>query len=121
MNEQPANLTQKLELIVEHWRPRVVAQVDDYYVKLVKFQGEFVWHEHDEQDELFLVLDGEFTIKMRDGDVHLGKGELFVVPRGVEHCPAAAEEASVLLLERRDTDQTGGVESALRAESQEWI
>ena len=121
MNTPPANLTQKLELIHDHWHPRVVAQVDNYYVKLVKFKGEFVWHAHDEQDELFLVLDGEFTIKKRDGDVHLGKGELFVVPQGVQHCPFAAEEVSVLLLERRDTDQTGGVGSALRAEAQEWI
>lgn len=115
------NLREKLGLIGDHWHPRIVAQVDGYYVKLVKLEGEFVWHTHDDQDELFLVVAGEFTIRLRNGDRTLREGELFVVPKGVEHCPYAAEEASVLLLERSDTDQTGGVQSDLRADVQEWI
>jgi mannose-6-phosphate isomerase-like protein (cupin superfamily) len=97
------NLREKLKLFADHWHPRIVAQVDRYYVKLAKVQGQFVWHNHQNQDEMFLVLAGELTIKMRDGDVRLNEGELFVIPRGVDHRPEADEETSVLLFERADT------------------
>ena len=117
----PVTLSEKLKLIADHWHPRIVARVDGYHVKLVKVKGEFVWHTHDDQDEMFLVLEGNIVIRMRDGDVSLSAGDLFVVPKGVEHCPFAEDEASLLILARDDTDHTGGVASALRAEDQEWI
>ncbi len=117
----PVTLSEKLKLIADHWHPRIVARVDGYHVKLVKVKGEFVWHAHADQDEMFLVLEGNIVIRMRDGDVSLSPGDLFVVPKGAEHCPFAENEASLLVLARADTDQTGGVESALRAEDQEWI
>ena len=104
----PVTLSEKLKLIADHWHPRIVARVDGYHVKLVKVKGEFVWHAHDDQDEMFLVLDGNIVIRMRDGDVSLSAGDLFVVPKGVEHCPSAEDEASLLILALDDTDQTGG-------------
>jgi mannose-6-phosphate isomerase-like protein (cupin superfamily) len=117
----PVRLHEKLALFADHWHPRIVAQLDDVYAKVVKVQGEFVWHTHDQQDELFLVIEGELTIGLRDGDVRLAAGDLYVVPRGVEHCPFAETEASLLVLGREDTDQTGGVETELRAPDLEWI
>ena len=117
----PVTLSEKLKLIADHWHPRIVARVDGYYVKLVKVKGEFIWHAHAGQDEMFFVLEGEIVIRMRDGDVSLSPGDLFVVPKGTEHCPFAENEASLLVLARADTDQTGGLASELRAEAQEWI
>lgn len=117
----PVTLSEKLKLIADHWHPRIVARVDGYDVKLVKVKGEFVWHAHADQDEMFLVLEGNIVIRMRDGDVSLSAGDLFVVPKGVEHCPFAEDEAALLVLARDDIDHTGGVASALRAEDQEWI
>ena len=117
----PVTLSEKLKLIADHWHPRIVARVDGYHVKLVKVKGEFVWHAHADQDEMFLVIEGNIVIRMRDGDVSLSAGDLFVVPKGAEHCPIAEDEASILVLSRADIDQTGGVPSALRAEDQEWI
>ncbi len=103
------NLDEKLAALRELWDPKIVAQVDDADVKLVKVKGEFVWHHHDEEDELFLVLRGRLTIQTRDGDVPLSEGELVVVPRGLEHRPVAEEEAAVLLLEPSSTLNTGNV------------
>lgn len=117
----PVTLSDKLKLIAGHWHPRIIARVDEHYVKLVKVKGEFVWHAHADQDEMFLVLEGNIVIRLRDGDVSLSRGDLFVVPKGTEHCPFAENEASLLVLARSDTDQTGGVASVLRAEDQEWI
>jgi mannose-6-phosphate isomerase-like protein (cupin superfamily) len=99
--------TEKLASFADHWSPKVVARLNDYEVQLVKVKGEFVWHKHDETDDLFLVLAGRLTIQLRDRDVELGEGELFVVPRGVEHCPRADEEAHVLLIEPAGTPNTG--------------
>ena len=117
----PVTLSEKLKLIADHWHPRIVARVDGYHVKLVKVKGEFIWHTHADQDEMFLVLEGNIVIRMRDGDVSLSPGDLFVVPRGTEHCPFAEREASLLVLARADTDQTGGLASEVRAEDQDWI
>ncbi len=103
------NLDEKLAALRELWDPKIVAQVDDADVKLVKVKGDFVWHHHDEEDELFLVLHGRLTIQTRDGDVPLSEGELVVVPRGLEHRPVAEEEAAVLLLEPSSTLNTGNV------------
>ena len=105
------DLRDKLSLFSEHWSPKVVATMNDYEVKVAKVKGEFVWHSHADTDELFLVVDGTLTIQLPDGDVTLSPGQLFVVPRGVEHCPVAAEEASILLIEPSgvvNTGQAGG-------------
>lgn len=115
------NLVEKLRRVAEPWSPRVVAEVNDYQVKLAKLQGEFVWHAHDETDELFLVLRGELRIEFRDHTVALGEGELCVVPQGVEHRPVAKQECHVLLMEPRGTVNTGDAESELRAEGDVWV
>jgi mannose-6-phosphate isomerase-like protein (cupin superfamily) len=96
----------------EHWRPRIAAAVNDYVVKLVKFQGEFVWHKHDDTDELFLVHKGSMIVRFRDRDVPLKAGELFVIPRGVEHITVAHEECEALLFEPGGTRNTGDVVDA---------
>ena len=89
MVNEPVDLAERLAQFSEHWSPKVVARLNDYEVKVVKVEGEFVWHTHEDTDELFLVIDGELTIQLRDGDVVLRPGQLYVVPRGVEHCPSA--------------------------------
>ena len=115
------NISEKLALFSDHWHSRIIAQVDLYYVKLAKLQGEFVWHNHMNQDEMFLVLSGEVTIQMRDKTVELKEGEMFVVPRGVDHCPLAANEAAVMLFERVDTPHTGDVIDKLTVTTADWI
>ena len=112
------SLADKLALFSEHWQPKIVANINDYDVRIVKIKGEFVWHKHDETDDFFLVLDGRVTIQLRDGDVELEKGELFVVPRGVEHCPRADEEASLLLIEPAGTPNTGDAGGSMTSEAQ---
>ena len=118
---KPINLLDKLALFTEQWSPRVVAELNDYQFKLVKIQGEFVWHAHDETDEVFIVLHGELTIHFRDGEVRLRAGEMFVVPRGVEHKPSAVSECRMMLVEPAGTINTGGVESALTAKDGVWV
>jgi mannose-6-phosphate isomerase-like protein (cupin superfamily) len=101
------NLAEKLGLFDERWRPKKVAQMNDYDVLIVKVKDEFVWHKHDDTDDFFLVLKGRLTIQLRDGNIHLGPGEMFVVPKGVEHCPRADEETHVMLIEPTGTPNTG--------------
>ena len=101
------NLAEKLAAFSEHWSPKLVDTVDDYDIKLVKLKGDFVWHRHAEEDELFLVLKGSFRMDFRDRQVDLAAGEMIVVPRGVEHKPYAESECEVLLLERRGVVNTG--------------
>ncbi len=101
------NLTDELARFAEQWSPHVVGGLNDYKLLVVKVQGEFVWHTHGATDELFLVLRGRLTIQLRDGNVELAEGELFVVPRGVEHCPKADDEAHLLLIEPLGTAQKG--------------
>ena len=103
------NLREKLERIPDHWHPRIVAELNGQDVKLAKIQGEFIWHRHDHEDELFLVLHGQMTLRLRDREVVLEEGECFVVPRGVEHQPYAVHEAHVLLFEPSGTINTGNV------------
>jgi mannose-6-phosphate isomerase-like protein (cupin superfamily) len=110
------NLAELFNRFDEQWSPKKIADLNDYEVKLVKVQGEFVWHNHEDTDELFLVIDGELTIQLRDRDVVLGSGELFVVPRAVEHCPRAEHETAVLLLEPRGVVNTGAAGGAMTAE-----
>lgn len=105
----PVNLNQKFSLFSEYWRPKVAAQLNGQEVKLVKFKGEFVWHHHDEQDEMFLVWKGRFRVEFRDRTVELHAGELLVVPRGIEHRTAADEEVEVILFEPAETRNTGNI------------
>jgi mannose-6-phosphate isomerase-like protein (cupin superfamily) len=104
---EKVNLAQKLALFNEHWSPKTVASLNDYKVMVVKVKGEFVWHKHDDTDDFFLVLSGRLTVQLRGRDVVLDPGELFVVPRGEEHCPRADEETHILLIEPRGTPNTG--------------
>jgi mannose-6-phosphate isomerase-like protein (cupin superfamily) len=106
------NLADKLTSFDGLWQPRVVGQFNGHDLMVVKIKGEFVWHAHADTDDFFLVLNGRMTIRLRDGDVSVGPGELFVVPRGVEHCPVAAEETHLLLIESMGTPNTGDVTTA---------
>ena len=106
--DDKVNLAEKLALFDEHFSPKIVGRMNDLKLAVVKARGEFVWHKHDDTDDFFLVLSGRLTIQLRDRDVELGPGELYVVPRGVEHCPKADEETHVLLIEPRDEPNTGG-------------
>jgi len=108
---EKVNLTQKLSLFQDHWSPKIVGELNDSYVKLVKVKGEFVWHHHDVEDELFLVVKGRLLIRLPDRDVRLEEGEFIIVPRGVEHLPIAEEEAHLLVLEPKSTLNTGNVQS----------
>lgn len=101
------DLNAKFDLFSERWSPKRVARLNDYEVKLVRIQGEFVWHSHEDTDELFLVLDGELTIQLRDRDLTLGPGQMYVVPRGVEHCPRADGKVKAMLLEPAGVVNTG--------------
>jgi mannose-6-phosphate isomerase-like protein (cupin superfamily) len=105
------NLQEKLATFSDHWNPRIVAELNGQQVKLVKFQGPFVWHHHENEDELFLVVKGRFRMELRDRDVWIEEGEFFVAPRGVEHRPVADEEVHVLLFEPASTLNTGNVEN----------
>jgi mannose-6-phosphate isomerase-like protein (cupin superfamily) len=103
------NIAKKLSLFDEHWSPKIVGELNGQHVKLVKLSGEFVWHHHDDEDEMFLVVDGRFRMEFRDREVWIERGEFIVVPRGVEHRPVAEEEASVMLFEPASTLNTGNV------------
>ncbi|MGB8347902.1 MAG: cupin domain-containing protein [Ktedonobacteraceae bacterium] len=107
---ETVNLAQKFSLFQEHWSPKIVGELNDSYVKIVKLQGEFVWHHHETEDELFLVIKGTLLIKLRDRDIWLHEGEFAIIPKGVEHLPIADEEAQVLLLEPKSTLNTGNVQ-----------
>lgn len=115
MTSLPIDLAEKLSSFSEHWSPKVVARLNDYEIKVVKVRGEFVWHTHDDTDELLLVIDGELTIQLRDGDVTLRPGQLFVVPRGVEHCPVAEGEVRAVLIEPVGVVNTGNAGGSLTA------
>ncbi len=106
------NLAAKLSTFSEYWQPRVVGQFNGHDLMVAKIKGEFVWHKHDDTDDFFLVLHGRIRIRMRDGDVTIGPGEVFVVPKGAEHCPVAEEEAHILLIEPVGTPNTGDAATA---------
>lgn len=112
---EKVNLSDKLSQFDELWSPKTVADLNDYKVEIVKAKGDFVWHRHEDTDDFFLVLQGRLTIQLREGDVKLGPGELFVVPRGVEHCPRAEEEVHLLLIEPAGTPNTGDAGGELTA------
>jgi mannose-6-phosphate isomerase-like protein (cupin superfamily) len=115
------NLAEKFAGFSEHWSPKIVAALNGQHVKLVKFQGEFVWHQHEHEDELFLVVRGGFRMDFRDRSVELREGEMIVVPRGVEHRPVASEEVSVLLFEPATTVNTGDNPGAKTVAAPAWI
>ncbi|GLX16171.1 hypothetical protein Pstr01_44100 [Pseudomonas straminea] len=119
--KQSINLIRKIDLIAEQWSPRVVAEMNDYQFKVVRLQGDFIWHAHAETDEAFLVLDGQLRLDFRDGSVTLGSGELYVVPRGVEHKPYAEEEVKLLLIEPRGVLNTGAEGGERTAINDLWI
>ncbi|HKY55023.1 MAG TPA: cupin domain-containing protein [Anaerolineales bacterium] len=121
MNYRPINFQEKLTKFSEHWSPKIIAQMNDYHFKVVKVQGEFVWHDHPETDEVFLVLKGQLDIHFRDGHVSLNEGEMYVVPKGVEHKPVAQKECHILLVELAGVVNTGDVESELTAPNDLWI
>jgi mannose-6-phosphate isomerase-like protein (cupin superfamily) len=106
---EKVNLSEKFGLFSEQWSPKIAGEVNDSFVKLVKFQGPFVWHKHEAEDEMFLVVRGSFKLMLRDGEVELREGEFVIVPRGVEHMPVAEEEAHVLLFEPKTVLNTGDV------------
>ena len=121
MEMEPINFEDKLSRFTEHWSPRIIAQMNDYHFKLVKLQGEFVWHSHEDTDEVFIVLDGEMSIALRDGSVDLRSGEMFVVPRGAEHKPFAEKECKVMLVEPAGTINTGDAGGEMTADHDLWI
>ena len=109
MKPETINLAEKFSHFTEHWSPKIAGEVNDSYVKLVKFKGEFMWHHHEAEDEMFLVVKGRLCIRFRDGDVWMEPGEFCIVPRGVEHMPVADEECQIVLLEPKTTLNTGNV------------
>jgi len=111
------NLSEKLSKFSDHWNPRLLAEMNGQHVKVAKFQGEFVWHSHQDEDELFMVLKGSFTMEFRDRSVELSEGEIIVVPKGIEHRPVAQVEVEVLLFEPATTVNTGEADSELRQEN----
>lgn len=121
MNRTPINLREKLALFSDQWSPRVIAEMNDYQFKLAKLQGEFVWHDHPDTDEAFIVVHGEMEIGFRDGTVTLHVGEMYVVPRGVEHITRAKEECHVLIIEPRGVVNTGDAGGEKTAPNDVWI
>jgi mannose-6-phosphate isomerase-like protein (cupin superfamily) len=117
----PINFKQKLSLFAEHWSPKVIAEMNDYQFKLAKIKGDFVWHKHDDTDETFIVLEGSLRIDFRVGSVTLNAGEMYVVPKGIEHKPYAEEEAKVLLIEPKGVVNTGDEVGEKTAENDVWI
>jgi mannose-6-phosphate isomerase-like protein (cupin superfamily) len=121
MNYQAISLQQKFGLFDEQWQPKVIAEMNEYQFKIVKIEGDFVWHDHADTDETFLVIDGELRIDFEDGQVHLSAGELFVVPKGVQHKPFAAKEVKLMLIEPRGVPNTGDTGGERTAENDVWI
>jgi mannose-6-phosphate isomerase-like protein (cupin superfamily) len=115
------NLKEKFSRFSDHWSPKVIGQLNNQSVKVVKFQGDFVWHSHEKEDELFMVIDGSFTMELRDQAIEVQKGELIIIPHGVEHRPVAKEEVSVLLFEPGTVVNTGEVCNPLTVEKPDYI
>lgn len=118
---KPVNFAEKLSLFSDQWQPRVIAELNDYQFKIVRIEGDFIWHDHKETDEAFIVLEGTLRIDFRDGAVTLGPGEMYVVPKGVEHKPYAQSEVKMLLIEPRGTLNTGHEGGERTAENDRWI
>ncbi|WP_299620590.1 cupin domain-containing protein [Pelagibius sp.] len=121
MSYQAINFAQKFALFSEQWQPKVVAEMNDYQFKVVKLQGDFIWHDHQDTDETFIVLEGELRIDFRDGAVTIGAGEMFVVPKGLEHKPYAEQETKVMIIEPRGVKNTGHEDGERTADNDVWI
>ena len=121
MNFKAINFKQKYSLFNDYWSPKVVAEMNDYQFKLVKIQGEFVWHNHDDTDETFIVIEGEMKIEFENETVELSEGDMFVVPKGIEHKPWAENECKVMIIEPRGVVNTGNTEGDLTASNDVWI
>ena len=121
MNYRSINLAHKLGLFTEQWQPKVIAQMNEYQFKVAKLKGDFVWHDHQDTDETFVVIEGNLRIDFRDGSVHIGKGEMYVVPKGVEHKPYAENEVHLLLIEPRGVINTGTEGGERTAANDVWI
>jgi mannose-6-phosphate isomerase-like protein (cupin superfamily) len=115
------NLNEKFRLFNELWTPKIVGELNEQYVKLAKVKGEFIWHKHDKEDELFLVIKGSLTIRLKDVDIRLKKGEFFIVPKGIKHKPLAEQEAHILVFEPKSTQHTGDIKSELTVDEFDWI
>jgi mannose-6-phosphate isomerase-like protein (cupin superfamily) len=120
MMTEVVNLNNKFNLFDQYWQPKIVGELNDGYVKLAKLKGEFVWHHHDQEDELFMVIKGTLVIKLRERDLTVCQGEFAIIPRGVEHMPVAEEEVQVLMLEPKTTLNTGNLQNE-RTVAAEWI
>lgn len=121
MKFEAINFKDKFTKFTDHWSPRVIAEMNDYQFKLVKVAGEFVWHQHPDTDEVFIVIEGTLTIEFRDGVVSLDSGEMFVIPKGVEHKPAANCECKIMILEPKGVVNTGSADSELTAQNNVWV
>jgi len=122
MKPQVINFSEKLSLFQEQWKPKVIAELNDYQFKLAKIEGDFIWHSHEDTDEAFIVIKGNLRIDLRDGPVHIGEGEMYVVPKGVEHKPYAEKEVQIMLIEPRGVKNTGTeASSEITAENDVWI
>ncbi|HEX9658112.1 MAG TPA: cupin domain-containing protein [Bacteroidota bacterium] len=121
MTYHPINFKEKLSRFNDRWSPKVIAELNDYQFKLARLEGEFVWHAHEETDEAFVVLEGTLKIELRDGEVEISAGEMFVVPKGVEHKPSAQEECKVLVIEPRGVVNTGTAGGERTAKNDVWI
>ncbi|WNC72858.1 cupin domain-containing protein [Thalassotalea psychrophila] len=121
MMSKVINFKDKFTKFTEHWSPRVIAQMNDYQFKLAKVEGEFVWHKHNDTDEVFIVIEGLLHIEFRDGTVTLESGEMFVIPKGVEHKPFAKSECKIMLIEPQGVVNTGTTDSELTAQNDVWI
>jgi mannose-6-phosphate isomerase-like protein (cupin superfamily) len=121
MEIKAININEKLSKFSGHWSPKIIARMNNYHFKIVKFQGEFVWHSHIETDEVFIVLDGEMSIAFRDGSIELKAGEMLVIPKGTEHRPSAEKECKAMLVEPAGTINTGSTGGEMTAEDEVWI
>ncbi|MDP6447585.1 MAG: cupin domain-containing protein [Pirellulaceae bacterium] len=121
MNYTAINLASRFEKFTDTWSPRIVAEMNDYQIKLVRLEGEFVWHSHEHTDETFIVLEGSLTIEFRDGCVQLQTGEMFVVPKDVEHRPVAETMCKIMIIEPRGVTNTGTADGSLTAPNDIWI
>ena len=115
------NLKEKLSMFSEHWSPKIVAEMNDYHIKLVKIKGDFVWHNHDDTDEVFIVIEGKMKIEFEKKTVELNEGEMYVVPKGVDHKPFAESECKIMIIEPSGVVNTGNIESNLTASNDAWI
>ena len=121
MSSNKINLKEKCSKFTDYWSPRIVAEMNDYQFKLAKIKGEFIWHDHRDTDETFIVIEGEMTIKFRDSEVNLSEGEMYVIPKGIEHKPCAERECKILVIEPRGVINTGEEGGELTINEETWI